>query len=192
MIKDYIVIDDVLDNPDELVRLSRNISYYSKENQGIDGITIKEMRFHPAFSESRWRGYRSDFLDEIDQSLFHKIYNRLVRKVLGNLNPSVSFMYSIQSHLHFAPALIPYYDAWWHQDSNCLFAGVVYLTKNPEPDSGTILRIDEKEVVVENVFNRLVLYRSNIVHRPQKCFGDNVENCRLVMPMFFNEFCLKS
>jgi hypothetical protein len=192
MIKDYIVIDDILDDPQELVDLSREISYYSKEDQGIDGITIKEMRQHSAFSESKWRGYRSDFLHEINRELFQKTYNLIVRKILDDLNPDISFMYSVNSHLHFAPALIPYYDAWWHQDSSCLFAGVVYLTKNPEPDSGTILKLNGKEIVVENVFNRLVLYRSNIVHRPQKCFGDNVENCRLVMPMFFNEFCLKS
>ena len=192
MIKDYIVIDDVLDDPDELVWLSRNISYYSKEKQGIDGITIKDMRAGPAFAASKWRGYRSDFLHEIDQSIFQKVFNTIVNKIIGNLKSNTQYRYSVQSHLHFAPALIPYYDAWWHEDTGCLLAGVVYLNKNPEPDSGTILRLNGQEIITENKFNRLVLYRSNIEHRPQKCFGDNVENCRLVLPMFFNEICLKS
>jgi hypothetical protein len=111
--------------------------------------------------------------------------------MLSAFDQNVNFRYIVESHLHFAPALIPYYDAWWHQDSGCLFAGVIYLTKNPEPESGTLLRLNDKEIVAENVFNRLVLYRSTIVHRPQKCFGDSIENCRLVIPMFFKEFCLK-
>jgi hypothetical protein len=192
MIKDYIIIDNILDNPDEIVELSRNISYYSKEKQGIDGITIKDMRQHPGFSGSHWRGYRSDYLHEIDQGIFNKVFSTVVRKMLSAFDQNVNFRYIVESHLHFAPALIPYYDAWWHQDSGCLFAGVIYLTKNPEPESGTLLRLNGEEIVSENVFNRLVLYRSTIVHRPQKCFGDSIENCRLVIPMFFKEFCLKS
>lgn len=192
MIKDYIIIDDVLDDPDELIELSRNISYYTKEKTGIDGITTKQMRIGPEFSESKWRGFRSDFLHEIDQEIFEKVFNNIMKKMLKTMPESVLFRYSVQSHLHFSPGLVPFYEGWWHQDPACLFAGVVYLTKNPEPDSGTILRLDDGEMIAENKFNRLVLYRSNIVHRPQKCFGDSVDNSRFSLTMFFKEFCLKA
>lgn len=185
MIKDYIIIDDVFENPDEVINFSRNISYYSKEKENLEGITIKDMRQGPGFSGSKWRGFRSDFLHEIDQSFFQKYTNQIFQKIFSDFdNTGLSFNYEIATHMHFAPSRITYSDSWWHTDPGCLFAGVVYLTKNPESDSGTILKLDDREVVLENVFNRLVVYRSNILHRPQKCFGTNVENSRLTFTLF--------
>jgi hypothetical protein len=192
MIKDYIIIDNILDNPQKVIDLSRNISYYSKEDQGLEGITIKPMREHEAFSRSFWRGYRSDFLHEIDDAIFKKTFEQIVKKMLSAFQMPLMYHYKVSSHLHFAPASIEYTDRWWHRDPGCLFAGVIYLTENPEPDSGTILKLNGDELILENVFNRLVLYRSGIEHRPQKCFGDNINNCRFTITMFFEEFAIKA
>ena len=193
MIKDYIIIDDVLDNPDELVQLSKIISFYSKEKENLEGITTKPMLLNSIFSNSHWRGFRSDFLHEINQQIFEKTFKQIMEKMLDCFDGQPKlYHYKVLSALHFAPASIEYTDDWWHTDQSCLFAGVLYLNETPESDSGTILRLNDSEMVVENTFNRLVLYRSNIEHRPQKCFGDSVENCRLVMPMFFHEICLKA
>ena len=193
MIKDYIIIDNVLDDPEELILMAKGISFYSKEKENLEGITTKAMRLDRFFAGSNWRGFRSDFIHEINQRIFQENFDQIMKKMMSSFDESsYVYHYRVQSHLHFAPAMIEYHDGWWHKDPGCLFAGVVYLNKNPEPDSGTILRLDDGEIIAENVFNRLVLYRSNIEHRPQKCFGDNVNNSRLTLTMFFNEFAIKA
>ena len=191
MIKDYIIIDNILDNPQEIIDLSRNISYYSKQREILQGISIKPMRQGPGFSDSKWKGYRSDFLHEINQKIFSKITDQIFSKIFSDYD-GAGFKYEYQTavFLHFAPGLIQVDDTWWHSDPDCFYAGVIYLTENPEPNSGTILKLNNEEVVLENVFNRLIMYRSNIVHRPQKCFGNTIENSRLTITIFLNRMMI--
>jgi hypothetical protein len=103
--------------------------------------------------------------------------------------------------------------SWIHSDyTTSNWAGVVYLTPNPGPNSGTgfykfrdgtLSSINDKnnlseirqscydltqwELVsqVDNVFNRLVLYDSRQYHQSTGYFGDNIDNGRLVQLFFF-------
>jgi len=45
---------------------------------------------------------------------------------------------------------------------------------------------DENEEIdyVENLYNRLTIYPSNIPHRIKESFGDNINNGRLVYTVF--------
>ena len=192
MIRDYIIIDDVLDDPDELVFLAKMITYYSKEKEPIDGIRLRDDHDNPEILDSHWRGFHSEYLHSINNGIFSKVFKNVCEKVFSDLGNQVFYRYNVKSHLHYSPGSIEYNENWWHTDPNTIFAGVIYLNQNPEKNSGTIVKLNGQEIVFENVFNRLVLYRSNIEHRPHGCFGDNVDNCRLVLPMFFKEISLKS
>ena len=73
-----------------------------------------------------------------------------------------------------------------HTDGIFDFAGVLYLTPYPPPNSGTVFFNDENEEIdyVENLYNRLTIYPSNIPHRIKESFGDNINNGRLVYTIF--------
>lgn len=156
MTEQYFVIDNVFDDPDEISELAKQMEYYTNEDRMLDGIKLATDSSY--FPESFWRGFRSK-----DLMLFEN----------GPCN------------FNIIPEFVNYgidQKYWWHKDL-CTWAGVIYLTKNPEPDSGTIIVIDDKEIVVENVYNRLVCY-SNVLHRPQRYFGTNLNNSRITMTFF--------
>ena len=41
---------------------------------------------------------------------------------------------------------------------------------------------------IGNVFNRLVLYRGDLFHKPLKSFGNDLQSGRLVQVFFFDTF----
>lgn len=92
-------------------------------------------------------------------------------------------------------------------DESLLWAGVLYLTPNPPNNSGTELvspKVESKyrdidndnyhsldntkwetTDIIENVFNRIVLFRSYQYHKPGHSFGIDLEDSRLVQIFFF-------
>lgn len=107
-----------------------------------------------------------------------------------------------------------------HTDSRhlCRYAAVIYLSKNPTPDSGTsfcrlrypngaiggnIVTDPHKNLVdalkvralpmqawyedmrVQNVFNRMILYKANLVHSATGYFGDAMPDRRLTAVFFW-------
>lgn len=84
-------------------------------------------------------------------------------------------------------------DSWVHRDPENRWAGVLHLSKNYPEGHGTVFYKEEpdgkmkKTIFVEGVFNRLILYRTNILHRSGvHGFGNNVENGRLTQVWFFH------
>jgi len=170
---DYIVVDNILSDPNELVALSRVSTYYTFEDRIIDGVQIdsNESSRPPAM----WRGYRSRNISKSQTDTFKQIISK-----------SFDFDYTKASaYLAIIPEFANYdipVRHWWHTDQ-CSCAGVIYLNKTPEPNSETILVSNGEEIVVENKFNRLVLYK-NILHRPQRFFGTTIEDSRLTFTFF--------
>ena len=74
----------------------------------------------------------------------------------------------------------------WHVDDSSCFAGVIYLNETPPKGSGTFLKVKSKIIKIENVCNRLVFYRSNILHSPGLCFGSTLRDSRLTLTIFIN------
>ena len=99
----------------------------------------------------------------------------------------------ITAHFHFTPAYVvdAFMDFWtdrFHKDFlSC--AGLIYLSPDPEPESGTSILDgpNTKFVNVENVYNRLISYNGYNVHGATGCFGDTRENSRLTLVFFINE-----
>ncbi|CAB5221651.1 hypothetical protein UFOVP242_6 [uncultured Caudovirales phage] len=187
MLKDYVIVDNVLREPELLVDLSRSIKYYTNEKKIAKGIqaTLIEESLQPL--SGYWRGYRSELLSIINKDLFLKINSNILEKAFHHNN----FSYYIDSFLNLNDQSIPYYDGWWHTDGG-LIAGVIYLNENAPPNTGTLIKHNGTIINIENKFNRLVMYRTNLVHRPAGFFGDSLETARSTFTFFINELTLTS
>lgn len=74
-----------------------------------------------------------------------------------------------------------------HTDSeNVDFAGIIYLSPEPAPNSGTsfFADINTKVGEIENVYNRFVFYPADIIHSPTNPFGETNESSRLTLTFF--------
>jgi hypothetical protein len=186
MFNQFIVLDNAINDPDLLVEWAKNQCYYSSSSERLLGL--KEI--HDTNTPyGHWRGHRSQALHELDLALFEDTFDRLFYKIFSNYQ--LKFHYQVNAYMHFSPGYIQYDHYWWHTDPSAAMAGVIYLTSTPEPDSGTILRLDNDDYVIENRYNRLVMYNSEILHRPQRCFGTTVDNSRLTLTFFVNRLVLE-
>jgi hypothetical protein len=190
LFNNYAIVDNILEDPDSYIQLAKNTGYEynSKFPCRLQGIRVENEL--PIDNPFNWRGFRSLELHVLNQQLFSKTFNRIFTKLFSNLSV-VSYNYHVSSYLHYNSSDIGNWDEWWHIDIPYIFAGVIYLSKNPEPNSGTIIRLeDNSEVVVDNVFNRLIFYNSNLLHRPQRCFGTTVDNARLTLVFFIKNLAI--
>jgi glycosyltransferase involved in cell wall biosynthesis len=78
-------------------------------------------------------------------------------------------------------------NSWIHRDCTD-WAAVLFLTPDPPPGTGLTMYKEDKtpDVVVENKFNRLVLFRGKKYHKSTGYFGDDKESGRLFQTFFFN------
>jgi len=113
-------------------------------------------------------------------------------------------------HLHFAGKPGTGFSVHHHYKKGDVYprgwSGVVYLSPDAPSSSGTTIWMDkengkciaqegaifskkmsrfEKVMTVENRFNRLVLFRENVLHRAEPGFGDSPETGRLTQTFFF-------
>jgi hypothetical protein len=157
-----ITIDNFLTDPDR-VREDLLELDYTKSQPNVPG----------------WKGYRCLCTNMIDMEL-----NDLIKIKLNEIDSKF-----IGSHLR----CFSHYTLKEHTSSDNIhtdymfdYAGVLYLTPNPEPNSGTAFYNESGEEIdyVENIYNRLTIYSSNIPHSLKESFGDNINNGRLVYTIF--------
>lgn len=154
-----IVIDNFLNNPDRIREEGLELTYTKAESPG-------------------WRGFRCLYTNMPGYEL-----DGLIRDKLNELDPK--FINStLRCYFHYT--LNEDMSDTTHTDGIYDFAGVLYLTPYPPPNSGTVFFNDENEEIdyVENLYNRLTIYPSNIPHRIKESFGDNINNGRLVYTVF--------
>lgn len=182
MFKDYVIVDNILENPNDLIDLSKKIDYFRRECDMIENISVKKYQIENV----GWKGFRSEEIHTINESLYRNVMDQIFHKIF---NLKCKFLYNAISYLHFCPESIVKNDSWWHVDKS-FTAGVIYLNKNPPKDSGTILFIDGKKEIIENKFNRLVFYKSNILHTPHNGFGKTIDDARLTFSFFITKLAL--
>ncbi len=182
----YIVIDNILDDPYFFIESAKKIEFnlshlttiHNNVSPALEGINLKKDLLY-----ANWVGYRSDCYSSIDYNIYLNTYNEIFNKLELKIKYFNGAMF-----LHFAPEFInEIKENWWHSDGPIL-AGVIYLNVNPKLNSGTLIRLDDRIVIVENIFNRLLLYRSELQHSPQGFFGTNINNARLTLTFFINSF----
>jgi hypothetical protein len=166
------IVDDFFENIEDIRELSLNAEY--KRHQDVKNVG--------------WKGFRADITKETYPELFDYMHRRLHR-----LNPKfigkkilLHFHYSLESTKDLCyPS---FEEIKLHKDPTN-WAGVIYLTPNPKSDSGTSLFSDDKRIAnhVENIYNRLILYPSNILHGPQDMFGETIEDGRMTLTIFIED-----
>ena len=96
-----------------------------------------------------WPGERTKMIHELDEEFYHYFTQR-VMSVFYNFG-SEDVTWNISSNFQRFP---PYSEnassltnvGWTHRDT-ALFAGVIYLTPNPNPDSGTSIFHAKKDIL---------------------------------------------
>lgn len=161
----YILIDNFFKEPDDVRKLALSKEYTKSSNK------------------TGWKGYRTN-IDDIE--LVNYIKNKLIEidDKFKNLEISESyFHYSLESTKdelsdNFEKRRL-------HRDTT-EWAGVIYLTPNPTKNSGTTLHNDNGDLMhtIDNIFNRFVFYRGNILHGVQDTFGSSIENARFTVTIF--------
>ena len=168
---DTIVISDFLDNPDKVRQ--------SLLDQGEELFT----------ETGNFPGKRTDIVNDEYQEMF-----------LGKLRELLPFDIKVNPLCNsFSFQLCLEDDKTWEHLDEYEWTGVLYLTPNPNPDSGTLVidrsswkpDCDDYTVAsnVANVYNTLVLFRGGYLpHRSNLAgFGDCLENGRLTQVIFFDE-----
>ena len=176
--KKVVIIDDFLDNPEEIV-----------------AMVGKEIELRPP-DESElksWEGLRSDNLLEINEEVFAPILFKAIHAYLGE-DSNVQFGAEMHFHLHVTgddEDSYPWQNYRIHRDKNASIAGVLYLTKNPEPNTGTEMTdwdVTRTELMCEAKYNRIILFAGGEVpHGPVGVQGSSLEDGRLVIIFFIND-----
>ena len=113
------VVDDFFRDPDAIVEMAESLNYYNPNTGNWPGTRTKQLHIE-----------NPRFFMYFGAKLYSLFYD------------SVPEYWKLQCHFQ---KIIPFCDekyekknrGWIHQDHDCWFGGIVYLTKNPEPDTGT-------------------------------------------------------
>lgn len=133
--------------------------------------------------KNTWPGLRTNTVNELDANFANVVLSRIAHiamtsfEVPANLQIASSFQLTTEKDGN----------SWIHKDDDSLVAGLLYLTPNAPVDSGTILYSEppHKEVdIIGNVYNRLIMYRSDVYHKSNKYFGSNLRDGRLTQVFF--------
>ena len=113
------IVDDFFEDPDAIVEMATTYKYYPPET-------------------GNWPGVRTKQLHVIDERFFHYFGEKL-HLIFHDVTPEY---WNMQTHFQkIQPFHKDQYDrknrGWVHQDIDTFFGGIVYLTKDPSPNSGT-------------------------------------------------------
>lgn len=187
MIFDFIEIPNVFDNVDEIVTMAKQQLY-----------VLKEAHYHNENNGTFYNGVRSKGLEDIDKDKFYEMMDQIFSKCMkhrfiNDMN-KVKFIYGWEAsgYFHIMREQDKYNDQWLHKDDLALLAGVVYLNPNPKPNTGTIVNVNGEERIVENEYNKLVMYDTNFWHAPQGGFGTDTNDSRLSFVFFINDFKMQA
>ena len=157
---DVILIDDFLDDPDSMRDLA--IRYR--------GIWTKRGN-HP--------GLRSIQLSDISMEHVYILHDAIQEKL--------DFYYGVQDSM-FQYCVTADGNSWVHQDRTNEAILIVYLSPDPPAESGTIFYKsedgDDIDFIVENKYNRAMLYNGYRFHKSNNYFGDCLKNGRLFLINF--------
>lgn len=183
MDNDYIIIENALPNPEDFVNLAGSIAYVSRDvdlDKAPDDIMIIPGR--SVVGEDPCEvGMRSLQLYKEDAKLYEQV-SSLIKQAI-NRNDVV-----VDAVMHIIPDCVSSVrkdrSTWWHRDS-ALYAGVIYLTEDIPKDTGTLLRLESgEEILIENVFNRMVIYSPFLRHTPAREYGNTFDTARKALTFF--------
>jgi hypothetical protein len=167
---DITIINNFFSNPDEIRKIALEQKFYCKDT-------------HPE-NIGNFPGMRSDYLNNIVPDLYNTMTNAQLSNVKQLINikdyteywTKFSFSYTLQD----TPIKIhrDFEEGW--NGFKTFFGGVLYLTPDPQANSGTIV----EDEIVENVYNRYVMYDATCLHGLEGTFGKTKGDARLVLTHF--------
>jgi hypothetical protein len=181
MLIDFIEVKNVFDNPDEIAEFAKQQQFFLKEQ-------------HDTLTETFYSGLRTKSLANINAEIYHKINNEIYTKCVEQLYPDSTnkilygFAFETSTYFHLLTKNDKFDESWIHQDPDCIWAGVIYLNKNPESNSGTIIYKDGEKTIIDNEYNKLIMYSPTFDHASQGGFGNNLDDGRLTISFFVNAF----
>tara|TARA_B100000287_G_scaffold261911_1_gene246455 strand:- start:354 stop:902 length:549 start_codon:yes stop_codon:yes gene_type:complete len=168
----YKEVNNFFENPDGIVEFSKTLTYYSYNT-------------HPKPNScGRYAGLRSREIHKEHRGFFDYLCHKIVHPHIVDLNkhPDTQWVFATYfSKINSKDKIIHPI----HQDaSNLIKAGVIYLTKDIDPKSGTSLYNEDNKKIKEfkNKYNKMVMYDPTIPHSLNK-FVDN----RLVILFFLEQ-----
>ena len=113
------IIDDFFEDPDAIVKMANELKYYPPDT-------------------GNWPGMRTKQLHVVEDRFFQYFGE----KIMLLFHDNTPEYWKLQSHFQ---KILPFHEdqydklnrGWIHQDLDTYFGGIVYLTKDPEPDTGT-------------------------------------------------------
>jgi hypothetical protein len=174
--RDYLIIDNYFSEPEKIKNWAFQQTFYNKKNHPYK----KNLGGFP--------GFRTNYINNIDKDKFNYFINNLLKaselfyeQNFTETNSWLSFSYTLGN------IKLPDF----HKDGEMSsiqediklkkkLAGVVYLNENAEKEAGTIIINDNKQLLIENKFNRLILYPPDKDHSVAKSFGKTKEDARFV------------
>lgn len=135
-----------------------------------------------------YEGKRSQDLREVDPELGDKIIRHMINAYRGIEEDD--YEYDATLHFHYNSKsdaddeIFKDIGTRIHVDKSLLTA-IVYLTPYPKENSGIQLYIGEQPEVIQNRFNRLVMFEaSKIPHSMESFFGNDRYDSRLTLLCF--------
>lgn len=169
--KTHLIIDNYFDDPFYIRSIALNAKYYTKKN-------------HPG-DIANFPGHRTDYINVWNQELYNYLLSRQLENVKHLTNTTEFTEYWTKFSFSWTDKSVPliehvdFTDNW--NGFKKFFGGVVYLHPMPPKKSGTIITdID----IVENIFNRYVMYDATLPHAIENSFGKNLNDSRLVLTHF--------
>jgi hypothetical protein len=119
------VIDNFFKDPDSIVEIANNLEFYPN-------------------SDGAWPGRRTKLLHEVEPEFFEFFGQKLHSIFHENIPSYWAISCSFQKVMPFhEDPYNPKNCGWIHNDDSN-FGGVIYLTRNPEPDTGTSIYQEKK------------------------------------------------
>ena len=110
------IVDNFFDNPDDIVEVAESFKYYSPDTGNWPGTRTKQLHV-----------------------LNHRLFTYFGQKIHLLFHDTCPEGWTMQCHFQ---NIRPFAEGnknrgWVHQDIDTHFGGIVYLSKNPEPNTGT-------------------------------------------------------
>jgi hypothetical protein len=121
-------------------------------------------KFHKNHN-GHWPGMRTDGLHNIDDKFFNYFCNKLFSLYFDlnttNIKWNVETAFQIIPKLHSDKSSAKN-TGWIHTDDGYIFAGIIYLNPNPNPDAGTSLYKLINPNNIDSSSAKIDLYKNNI------------------------------
>ena len=113
------IVDNFFSDPDAIVEMAESLNFYNPNTGNWPGERTKQLYVE-----------NEEFFNYFGVKIYSLFYDTTpdfwkLQCHFQKINPFCEDKYSKKNR------------GWIHQDDSCYFGGIVYLTKNPEPDTGT-------------------------------------------------------